>query len=399
MGDIHQSLCQHVDDAGFLHTADDDKQTDEEHNGRPFDVGNDVLCVLLADNQHDSSGGQRNNTGLNTQRAVHDETDDNQSDEHEALYHQSMILDGLALVQLHNQLGLFCVDTQLLAVHYTETYEHDCENYDNNQTGVLNKVYEGQTCRRTDHDVRRVTDQGGSTADVGRHDLGHQERNRIDLQNLRDGNGHRADQQDGGDVVQKGGKNRGDDDKQHHDAPRITLRDFGGFDCNEFKYAGIFYHCNEQHHTDQDTDRVKVDIADGGVYVQNADQEQEDGASGCSDCTMNLFGHDGDDDSEKDDNGSNLWCSHKKTSLLFAFCIIWKMEFYSFSFCQNALYAPVRRIATALCKKCVKIRVKKLFTLTQRAQFAQKNSVIKTNKKSVLPRDGKSDFYHMSSLV
>ena len=133
------------------------------------------------------------------------------------------------------------------------------------QGQVLDELAEGQPGIGADEDVGRVADQGGGAADVRGKGLGDQQGQGVDLQGDRDLDGHRQHQQHGGDVVQKGGDDRGDyleDERQHKD---IAFGQGIGLKGQELKHAGLFHHPHEDHHAHEQEDDVEVDGPHGVV--------------------------------------------------------------------------------------------------------------------------------------
>ena len=93
--------------------------------------------------------------------------------------------------------------------HQTKNNDEAIRRDGADQGQVLHELAEGQPGIGADEDVGRVADQGGGAADVRGEGLGDQQGQGVDLQGHRDLDGHRQHQQHGGDVVQKGGNDRG----------------------------------------------------------------------------------------------------------------------------------------------------------------------------------------------
>ena len=142
-----------------------------------------------------------------------------------------------------------------------ETTRHDGAD----QGKVGDKLAEGEAGIGADEDVGRVADQGGGAADVRGKGLGNQEGQGVDLQGDRDLDGHRDHQEHGGDVVQKGGNDRGEDLEDEGQDKDIALGPGIGLVGQELEHAGLFHHPHEDHHPQEQEDDVQVDGPHGVV--------------------------------------------------------------------------------------------------------------------------------------
>ncbi len=133
------------------------------------------------------------------------------------------------------------------------------------QGQVLHKLAEGQPGIGADEDVGRVADQGGGAADVRGKGLGDQQGQGVDLQGHRDLDGHRQHQQHGGDVVQKGGNDRGHYLEGEGQDKDIAFGHGIGLIGQELEHAGLFHHPHEEHHAHEQEDDVEVDGPHGVV--------------------------------------------------------------------------------------------------------------------------------------
>ena len=115
---------------------------------------------------HDHCGQQCNGARFHTQRGVEHKADDNQTDHDNALDEQRFVLNGTVFIQLHNRLHGIIRYLELAAKHQVEAQQRSCHDDDNGRSRVQNKIGKAQTCFRTDHNVRRVTDEGRRTAHV-----------------------------------------------------------------------------------------------------------------------------------------------------------------------------------------------------------------------------------------
>jgi hypothetical protein len=182
------------------------------------------------------------------------------------------------------------------------------------QAEVDHKGAEGQAGVGADEDVGRVADEGGGAPHVAGKYLGNEEIQGVHLQGDRDLDGHRDDQQHGGDVVQKGRDHRGEKLQhkgQHKDvAPGPGV----GLVGQELEHARFLQNPHEDHHAHEQEDDVHVDGPDGVLIrkdevalVENpggvADKEQQNGAQQGRQGPVHPFQGNDDIDPEEDQGG------------------------------------------------------------------------------------------------
>ncbi|CKT83827.1 Uncharacterised protein [Mycobacterium tuberculosis] len=112
-----------------------------------------------------------------------DEGRKHQHQDDTALDEQPAIVDGFALVErqhVGNSVGLGSDGAQQPG-QQTDQGDHDDEH---GRGHVDQEVVERQSRPAGDDDVRRVADQRGRAADIGREDFGHQKRRGIDPQSI-----------------------------------------------------------------------------------------------------------------------------------------------------------------------------------------------------------------------
>jgi hypothetical protein len=191
------------------------------------------------------------------------------------------------------------LESSLRPVDELEGEDHNGEDDDHRGRVVGNEVEEGEPRLRADHDVGWVADQRGRAADVARHDLGDEVGHRIDFEQLAYHERHRADEQHRGDVVEEGGQDGRDQDEGHHDPPGVAVGLLGRRDGRVLEETRFLDHRHEQHHAEQDADRVEVDVADAGVEGDDAGDDENEGARQSRDASVDLFGghehHDADE--------------------------------------------------------------------------------------------------------
>src|SRR5262249_54442084 len=89
---------------------------------------------------------------------------------------------------------------------------------------MINKLIERQASLRTNQDIRRIADKGGGAADIRREDLCKQKWVGRYFQRTTNRQGHRNNQQNGGDIIEKGGHHRGGDLQDKKDTGRVCAR-------------------------------------------------------------------------------------------------------------------------------------------------------------------------------
>ena len=308
--DVDEALRQHGDNARLGHGADDDEQAREEAQRGPFDAVQRLFNAFAGNEHDDAGGGQRDDARLQAQLAMRHEADDHERDHDVADLEQARVLDVLVLVKLHDGLTMLLGGDQLLAVHETERDDDGGQDDDNGRRVVHDEVGERVARGRADHDVGRVADERRRAADVRRHDFGEEVRHRVDVEQAAHGDGHRADQKNGGHVVQERRKNSGEQDEQNHDGPWVALRRPRAFDGEKFEHAGLLDHGDEQHHAQKHAERVEVDMRDRDIERHDVQDEQEHCAHDGDERAVHLLGHDDDHGHHEDCDGDDLASIH-----------------------------------------------------------------------------------------
>ena len=224
-------------------------------------------------------------------------------------------LDLLALVEARERVFVRAVDVELPAEQQVEQTEHRGEREQRRRGVVEDEVDERVARRRADHDVGRVADESGRAADVGGHDLGEEERHRVDVEQAAHRDGHGADEQDRRHVVEKCREQRGQADEEHHDVPGVALREARALDGEVLEDAREPHHGDEEHHAQKHAERVEVDVAHGLVEGDDVDDEQDHRADDGDERAVHLFRHDGDHRDGEHHHGYYLDTVHGKTSL------------------------------------------------------------------------------------
>lgn len=269
-------------------------------------AGHDLLHVLTADEEHHRSGGEGDGAGLQVELRVKDESKHHQEDHDDAFDQQTAVLNGFVLIQLQNGVHGLRLHMELAPIDKIKADNGGGQHKEHGNAGVGDEIRKAQPRGAANHNIGGVADQGGGAADVGGHDLGHEEGNGVDPQHAGNGQGHGADEEHCGHIVQEGGQNSGDQSEQHHQRPGPALGDFRGLNGNVFKDAGVFDHGHEKHHADQDPQGVEVHIGKAGFHRQNPGEDQQQGAGDGGHRSVELLGHNGCHGHQKDDNGNDL---------------------------------------------------------------------------------------------
>ena len=275
-----------------------------------------LLDALARDQHEDARRRERDDAGLDAERAVGHEAHDDEGDHDDALAQEDRVLDLLPLVEVSERVLVRVVDAELSAEEQVEQREHHGEREQRRRSVVEDEVDEGVARRRADHDVGRVADQRRRAADVGGHDLGEEERHRVDVEQAAHRDGHGADEQDRRHVVEQGREQRGQADEEHHDVPGVALREPRALDGEVLEDARELHHGDEEHHAQKDAERVEVDVAHGLVEGYDMDDEQDHRADDGDERAVHLLRHDGDHRDDEHHHGHNLHQVHTTTPLI-----------------------------------------------------------------------------------
>ena len=202
---------------------------------------------------------------------------------------------------------------EVAPVHENEDAHDHSQNDQYHRPRIQNKVGKTQTGRTADHDVGGVADQGAGAADVGGHNLGQQERHRVDVQNLSNCNGHRADQQHRGHVIQKGGEHRGDDGKDRQNGHGLAPGQLGRPDGDVLKQARALYHGHKEHHTNQDPDGVQVHIVGSCLNGKHVGEQQDHRSGQSGHTAVHFFRDDGGHHQQKNAHRDHLLQVHTRS--------------------------------------------------------------------------------------
>ena len=275
------------------------------------------LLDALARDQHEGARrGERDDAGLYAERAVGHEARDDERDHDDALAQEDGVLDLLALVEARERVFVRVVDAELTAEQEVEEGEHRGEREQRRRGVVEDEVDERVARRRADHDVGRVADERRRAADVGGHDLGEEERHRVDVEQAAHRDGHRPDEQDRRHVVEQGREHRGQADEQHHDVPGVALREARALDGEVLEDAREPHHGDEEHHAQEHAERVEVDVLHSRVEADHVEDEQDHRADDGDERAVHLLRHDGDHRDDEHHHGYYLHQVHTSTPLV-----------------------------------------------------------------------------------
>ena len=158
---------------------------------------------------------------------------------------------------------------------------------------MYQEVVEGDVSDlRADENIGGVANEGGRPADVGEENLGEQKWIGLDFHLPSDGQGDRDYKQDGGDVVQGGGQDRGDDGKHHQDSPRFRLGLLRRPDGEVLEDPTSAGHRDDDHHSDEQAQDIQIFRRNRGFLVDDTEQEHEGSGEHGDDRSVELLHHD-----------------------------------------------------------------------------------------------------------
>ena len=219
-----------------------------------------------------------------------DETGDDCEQDKQRLLQQSPIGYGVYGFDFHNFSLIAEAGFQLASVNKVKGQNQNQHGNGDNRRQFIDKVHERQIECRADENVRRIADERGCSADVGGKDFHNQVRIGIDLKFFGDLESYRHNQQNGGNVVQQGGKNGGNQPQREQQAAGIGAGAVYGPDGYILKHARFFGNADYYHHSCQQGKGVKVDAGNGGFLRQNAGKNHNAGADQRNNGAIELFG-------------------------------------------------------------------------------------------------------------
>jgi hypothetical protein len=167
---------------------------------------------------------------------------------------------------------------QLPSVGEVEHPGGHCEHHDHDRREVRDEREEGEVGRARDDDVGRVADERRCPADVRREDLDEDERDRVDVERVRQQERDRHHQEDHGEVVDEGGQAPGRRREAQHDRERPPARELARADRQVRVDPGRLRQADDDHHPREQAQRVPVDRLDRGFLADRLREEDGDGA-------------------------------------------------------------------------------------------------------------------------
>ncbi len=172
------------------------------------------------------------------------------------------------------------------------------------------EVVEADVGRRADHDIGRIADQCRDAAGIGKQRRREEIGNRRDLLGLSDQDDQRAENDDGGDVVQQQGQHRDGGAEQGQHEEKVALAHDGDLVGHPLEPARRDHDGHDGHHGGQEEDHVPVDRLDGflgvvePVYLAHDDHGDGPGRSDLGPLkAVKLLGEDQYESDHQDDRG------------------------------------------------------------------------------------------------
>ena len=270
---VHHGPGGDPDDVEVLQGPDEHEKGREEEDRHPVDLLQGLLYLDRADQKAEGGPGERDGGRLEMEQAMEEE-----GDQHEPQDAQDTDRQGPVEVTPHGVEAFDEVVDRLRlgefpGVEEVEAQVHRPQGQERGRADVQEEVVEGEPGRRSDQDVRRVADQGGGPAYVRGEDLREDERQRVQVEGFADGQGDGADQEHRGDVVEEGRDDRRQKRKRDQEPPRVALAFPDGDEGGILDQARLLDDPDEDHHPDQQADRVEVDEAEGVVLFHQPKEE------------------------------------------------------------------------------------------------------------------------------
>ena len=237
------------------------------------------MLAAAREQQQQESTEQSDDGRLDMRERMREEAEDRQSEHKERAREQLTVLQGLPLVHLHDLRLQLRLRDHLLAVEDVHDEEHCRHAEDDDRREVLDEGDEGQFLDRVaNHDVRRVADQRRRAADIRGKDLREQERHDRDVQLSGDGERNRDHQEDRRHIVEEGREQGRDEAEVDEQAARLRFRSLRRLDGDVVEESRLGRDAHEDHHTDEQAERIEVNVVQGRVHRHDAHDDHEDGA-------------------------------------------------------------------------------------------------------------------------
>ena len=195
----------------------------------------------------------------------------------------------LPWVQLHD-LGLqLRSGMQGLAVQCLKDEHRHNENHDGHRCQINNKVHKAQPHRRTNHDIWRIPPQGCRAADIGCHDLRHQEWLHIYLQLGSNAESNWHSQQHGGNVIQESRADSRQGSQSQQQLHRLCLDLLSRPNGQKVKQSRLRRNIDDNHHAHQEPQSIEVNMMDSSFLGKDAKHNHEHGTEDTYNGAMHLF--------------------------------------------------------------------------------------------------------------
>ncbi|HEX2360001.1 MAG TPA: hypothetical protein VHH72_09315 [Solirubrobacterales bacterium] len=220
------------------------------------------------------------------------------------------VTDRRLRIHLRHVAPVRLVDLKSRPVPEVEEPRDRHEGDQGDRSEVDDELVEAEVGGPGDDDVRRVPDQRRRSTDVRRDHLDHDQRNRIDVERIRDEEGHRDDQEDRRQVVEEGGEERGRRGEAEDQVEGAPAGGLAGADRDVVVESRLLGEIDEDHHPREQADRVEVDRLDRLVLRELVDEQHHDRRAEQGDLrAVNPLGCDRpEDDQEGPDRDRHVRC-------------------------------------------------------------------------------------------
>ena len=209
---MHGLGSQPVDDTVHLQATDQYEKPHEEEDSGPLNLGEHKLQRLFAvrHGEQQQQGCTRHSDGAALQppvgnEAVAAEQSDRKRQREQAAHQKPPAADKATELDVHDALEVLVGLSKLLPVDEKDDTDGQHKGNDTGQGEIPDEIREAEFLHLAgNHDIGRVTNHGAGAADIGCKNLRHHERQRRDLQILRQREGNRHGEQHRGHIVQDG---------------------------------------------------------------------------------------------------------------------------------------------------------------------------------------------------
>ena len=284
--------------SAFVQRPDNDEQPHKKEHRRPVHAPQHVLHLFVAlrmrqphriQKQHHRRPGQRDKPVFKPD-VVRDHKRRHHHAQHpQRLFQKLKVGNCVFFVNIHHQRAVFERCRQAVFPKIDKHADHCRHNRQHHRRQMEQKIRKRKLQRRPDEDVRRVADKCCRTADIGCENIDKQVRIRVDLKLVGNLHRYRHNQQHRRYVVQKCRKHRRHKAHDNQDAQRVRAHFFRPPHCNVLKHAGSLRDIDDNHHSRQKRNRVKVNRRDCRLLRYRAAQHQPRPDQQRNHCPVQLF--------------------------------------------------------------------------------------------------------------